>query len=107
MRIGRRNWKGVKIAMTDNVKELLPIGSVIRLRGAKRYMMIYGICQTERSTQKEYDYIGVIWPEGNIGAKTHVLFQHADVEEILFTGLDNAERRSFLEKLDRYYENRK
>lgn len=93
--------------MTDNVKELLPIGSVIRLRGAKKCLMIYGICQTESKTQTDYDYIGVVWPEGNIGARTHVMFNHCDVEEVVFTGLDNEQRQNFLERLHQYYESHK
>lgn len=93
--------------MIDNIKELLPIGSVVRLRGAKKCLMIYGVCQTEKQNNKEYDYIGVIWPEGNLGAKTHVLFNHADVEEVVFTGLDNAQRQDFVERLYQYYESKK
>lgn len=93
--------------MTANVRELLPVGSVIRLRGAKRCLMIYGICQTESKTNKDYDYIGVIWPEGSIGAKTHVLFNHCDVEEVCFTGMDNEYRQEFIERLYQYYESHK
>ena len=90
--------------MINNIKELLPIGSVIRLRGAKRNLMIFGVCQTAKETQKTYDYIGVIWPEGNLGEKTQILFNHADVEEIMFTGMDNQTRQDFIEKLGAYYE---
>ena len=93
--------------MTNNVKELLPIGSVIRLRGAKKYIMTFGICQTDRKSGKDYDYIGVIWPEGSIGDKTQVMFNHADVEEVAFTGMDNEVRRDFIERLYNYYESHK
>lgn len=93
--------------MTNNIKELLPIGSVIRLRGAKRYLMVFGICQTEKSNNKTYDYIGVIWPEGNLGEKTQILFNHADVEEVAFTGMENDVRQTFIEKLSAYYESQK
>ena len=93
--------------MIDNIKELLPIGSVIRLRGARKCLMIYGVMQTEKQNNKEYDYIGVIWPEGNLGAKTHVLFNHADVEEVVFTGLHNDQRQDFIERLYQHYESKK
>lgn len=93
--------------MTNNVKELLPIGSVIKLRGAKKYLMIFGICQTESKNKKDYDYIGCIWPEGSIGAKTQVLFNHVDVEEVAFTGLDNDVRQEFINRLHNYYESQK
>lgn len=93
--------------MTNNVKELLPIGSVIRLRGAKKCLMIFGICQTESKNNREYDYIGVIWPEGSIGAKTQVLFNHEDIEEVVFKGMDNEVRQEFIERLYQYYEAKK
>ena len=90
--------------MINNIKELLPIGSVIRLRGAKRHLMVFGVCQTSKETQKTFDYIGVIWPEGNLGDKTQILFNHADVEEVMFTGMDNETRQNFIDKLSAYYE---
>lgn len=93
--------------MTNNVKELLPIGSVIRLKGAKKYLMIFGVCQTDSKYKKDYDYIGCIWPEGSIGDKTQVLFDHVNVEEVAFTGMDNEVRQEFIERLDNYYASRK
>ena len=93
--------------MTNNVKELLPIGSVILLKGAKKPLMIFGICQTERKNGKTFDYIGCIWPEGSIGDKTQVLFDHADVEKVIFTGMDNEARQEFIERLNNYYASQK
>lgn len=87
-----------------NVKQLLPIGSVIRLKGAKKNLMVFGICQTQKNTGKEYDYIGVLWPEGNIGSETQVLFAHDDIEGVLFTGYDTPERQDFIERLNAFYE---
>lgn len=91
--------------MTD-VKQLLPIGSVIRLRGAKRDLMIFGIRQTKKNSQKEYDYVGVLWPEGNMGAETQVLFAHEDIENVVFTGYDTLDRQQFIERLSAFYESR-
>lgn len=87
-----------------DVKRLLPIGSVIMLRGAKKALMVFGICQTQKDTGKEFDYIGVLWPEGNMGAKTQVLFSHDDIEQVVFTGYDTPERQTFIERLSNFYE---
>lgn len=87
-----------------NVKELLPIGSVVRLREAKKCLMIFGVCQSHKNTT--YDYIGVLWPEGNMGTETQVLFAHEDIEEVVFTGYDTAERQAFLERLCAFYESK-
>lgn len=90
----------------QEIKKLLPIGSVILLRDAKKKLMIHGIRQTAKESGKEYDYIAVMYPEGNIGGESQVLFNHADIEEILFRGFENEERDLFLDCLEKFYENR-
>jgi len=86
-----------------NVKELLPIGSVIWLRGAERPLMIFGIKQSNMETGAEYDYIGVLYPEGNMGTDSQFLFQHKDIEKVEFRGYETAERTEFIEKLSDFY----
>ena len=61
------------------VQELFPIGSVVKLRNGIRPLMIFGIKQTNLETNEEYDYIGVLYPEGNMGDKTQFLFNHEDI----------------------------
>ena len=90
-----------------DVKRLLPIGAVIRLRRAKKDLMVFGICQTQKDTGKEFDYIGVLWPEGNMGAKTQILFAHDDIEQVVFMGYDAPERQEFMERLRNFYESGK
>ncbi len=85
-----------------DVKRLLPIGSVIRLREAKKCLMIFGVCQEHNG--KTYDYYGVLWPEGSMGGETHVLFYHDDIEEIVFEGYSTPEREAFIERLHKFYE---
>lgn len=49
------------------VKDLLPIGSVVMLKDAEKPLMIYGIKQLDTDNPEvEYDYIGVLYPEGNM-----------------------------------------
>lgn len=85
-----------------NVKRLLPVGSVVRLREAKKCLMIFGICQTHKDIT--YDYIGVLWPEGSMGNETHILFAHDDIEEVVFVGHDSGERQTFIDRLNQFYE---
>lgn len=89
--------------MGANVNELLPIGSVVWLKDAKRPLMIFGIKQTDTDTQKEYDYIGVLYPEGNMGQETNFLFYHKDIERVAFRGYENEARTVFIEKLQEVY----
>lgn len=88
----------------ENVMNLLPIGSVIRLRGATKCIMIFGVYQTDSNTNTTYDYIGVLWPEGNMGVESQIMFRHADIEQIVFTGMDNSDRQSFLTRLQAFYD---
>lgn len=87
----------------ENVMNLLPIGSVIRLAGAKKSLMIHGVIQTDNETEKTYDYIGVLWPEGNLGDGSQVLFNHKDIEKVEFTGYTTDERQEFLNMLNDYF----
>lgn len=90
--------------MENNVKELLPIGSVVILKEASKKAMIYGIKQTNTATDIEYDYIGVIYPEGNMGDGTQFFFNHDAIEEIFFRGFEDEERALFIERLADYYD---
>ncbi len=88
-----------------SVRELLPIGSVVLLRSGKKAVMIYGVCQTNNETGEEFDYISVIWPEGNLGNGTSYMFNHKDIAKLLFRGADGTERDAFIDKLAGYYAN--
>ncbi len=89
------------------IKKLLPIGSVVLLEEGKKRLMIYGIKQTEQETQQEYDYIGVVYPEGNMGQGTQFLFNHNQIKEVFYKGFEDEERRMFIERLADYYTQRK
>lgn len=88
-----------------NIKELLPIGSIVLLEGGEKRLMIIGIKQTDVSGDgQEYDYLGVLYPEGHIGDQFQYLFNHADIKEIVFRGYEDDERDEFLDKLFELYE---
>ena len=89
-----------------NNRELLPIGSVVLLKNGTKKVMIYGVKQTDVESGTEYDYISVLYPEGNMGEEAgSFLFNHSDIEEIYFQGYEDEERETFLENLAQYYEN--
>lgn len=89
------------------IKELLPIGSVVLLKDAEKKLMIFGIKQTQEDTQQEYDYIGVVYPEGNISDEYQFLFNHEDIGQVFFKGYEDIERQEFIERLEKYYEKEK
>lgn len=87
----------------EQIRALLPIGSVVKLKNGRKPVMIYGVCQTNNENKKEYDYISVVWPEGNLGGGTSFMFNQDDVEKLLFRGADGVDRDEFIEKLVAYY----
>lgn len=80
-----------------NFKNYLPIGSIVLLENATKKLMIYGVGQTDESSNKTYDYIGVMYPEGNLGNGSQFLFNNADIKEVIFKGFEDEERNAFVE----------
>lgn len=89
-----------------DIKNLLPIGYIVLLNGGEKKLMVCGIKQTnENGEGEEYDYLGVLYPEGNIGESFQYLFNHEDIKEIIFRGYDDDERKDFLLKLRLFMKN--
>ena len=86
------------------IKDLLPIGSVVLLKDGEKRLMIVGIMQSDTEGEmKEYNYLGFLYPEGHIGDEFQYLFNHEDIDEIIFRGYEDEEREKFIEKLADYY----
>ncbi len=90
--------------MENNVRELLPIGSVVILRDAQKKAMIYGIKQVDGDSETEYDYLGVVYPEGNLGEGSQFFFNHDMIDQVFFRGYEDEERGEFIENLANYYD---
>jgi len=85
------------------VSKLLPIGSVVTLEGGDKKTMIFGVKQVANNEETEYDYIGVLYPEGFLGGNYQFLFNHEDIQEVVFRGYEDDARKEFIEKLSEYY----
>lgn len=91
--------------MMMNIKELLPIGTIVLLKDGEKRLMINGIMQSEAGGDgKEYDYLGLLYPEGHIGDQFQYLFNQEDISEIVFRGFEDNEREEFLSRLAELYE---
>ncbi|MCC8168716.1 MAG: DUF4176 domain-containing protein [Clostridiales bacterium] len=88
-----------------DIKELLPIGSIVLLKKGQKRLMIFGIKQMDANTKEEYDYIGVLYPEGNMGEVGQFLFNSSDIDQVYFRGYEDSERTEFIEALDEFYKN--
>lgn len=87
------------------INELLPIGTIVLLKDGEKKLMINGVMQSDIAENgKEYDYLGILYPEGHIGDQFQYLFNHEDISEIIFRGYEDEERKEFIDKLTAYYE---
>jgi len=82
----------------------LPIGSVVILDEGNKKLMIFGIIQSDQGDEngQEFDYIGVPYPEGNMGQDYQYLFYHRDIREVVARGYEDEEREVFIKRLDEY-----
>lgn len=84
----------------DDQVQYLPNGSIVRLKEGTRKLVIYGrkqIMMTE--TPRTFDYIGVLYPEGYINPDYTYVFNHEDIEEVVFTGYADEEEERFSAQL--------
>lgn len=93
--------------MIEKIGDLLPIGTVVILKSGTKKLMVFGIIQTvQENPDQEYDYIGVPYPEGNMGQDYQYLFNHADVEQVFFRGFEDVDRQEFIYNLTEFYKKR-
>ncbi len=82
-------------------KELLPIGTIVLLRGGIRKLMITGIKVAKVDEQdKVFDYIGVLYPEGFMGEQGNFMFNHSEINDVIYKGYTNPERDEFINFLE-------
>ena len=60
--------------------------------------MIYGRKQKHLESNKEYDYIACLYPEGNLRADKCVYFNNEDIAEIIHRGVTDEEGEVFTNK---------
>ncbi len=81
-----------------SIKNLLPIGSVVKLDGVDKKLTVMGIRPANRDGE-QYDYLGVAFPEGFTGVENMFLFNHEFVESVEYIGSMDGEFYEFRDKL--------
>ena len=82
------------------MKNLFPIGTVVKVKGAEKDLMVIGIMQ--RSEKGMFDYLGVLFPEGYLDEEHVYLFNHEDIDLVEYLGYFNAEMQVFMNELAKY-----
>lgn len=83
------------------MKQYLPLGSVVLLKGGNKKIMIYGRKQKAVDTGKEWDYIACPYPEGNINENYMYLFNNEQVAKVYFLGYQDEDELEFTELLNK------
>ena len=81
--------------MFDPHEDWMPIGSVVRLNGGERLVMLAGYLSIDGSTGRAWDYVGYSYPEGK-QLPEELFFDRTDVGELYQMGLCDAEGMAFL-----------
>ncbi len=88
------------------LEKYLPIGSVVLTKNATKKIMITGFCGMDYDDKNAtFDYCGCLYPEGILQASDTFLFNHNQIEEIIFLGYDNEEEKEFKSKLKKMLSN--
>ena len=87
------------------MERYLPIGSIILLKNADKRLMIYGRNQKDTGNDNIRDYVGCVYPEGNIDLKHTYIFNHDQIEKVFFIGFQDTEEIEFNKSLIKAPEN--
>ncbi|MBU5322481.1 DUF4176 domain-containing protein [Sarcina ventriculi] len=75
--------------------ELLPLGSIVILKGGFKKLMIIGRKIVQGENKEFYDYLGCLYPEGDIGDEYKFVFNNKDVDKVIFRGYEDEEDEVF------------
>lgn len=79
--------------------DLLPIGSVVLLKGANKRVMICGRIQARAGCDKVYDYSACWYPEGITAPDQMFFFDRDAVDTVFFLGFQDKEELDFRSKV--------
>lgn len=79
--------------------DLLPIGSVVKLKDAEKKYMICGRIQAEENSEKIYDYSACFFPEGLIDPSHIFLFDRNIIDAVFFVGCQDHDELEFRENV--------
>jgi len=90
----------------EEKKEFLPIGTLVRLKGGKRKLLIIGINQIG-SNGVTYDYCSCMYPYGYLNSDQLFLFNNDKIEEIYQKGYSDNELEEYYDDVVWSIENEK
>ena len=96
---------GAKLKAPNKTAQLLPIGSVVMLKNGTKAVMVIGFyTYSGEHPDKVFDYSGCMYPEGMIGSDLNLLFNHDQIQEVLYTGYQSEQEVEFKQKLAKAFD---
>jgi hypothetical protein len=93
-----------RVNLQNNMlKPLLPLGSVVKVAGIVKSVMIFGRIVNGQNNNGEncyYEYMGCLWPDGFTNYEKLVFFDNTSISEIVFYGLTNSLEDEHRHKLE-------
>lgn len=80
-------------------KNMLPLGTVVLLKGGQKRLMICGRVMTRAGEDKIYEYCGVYFPEGITDPKSMFFFDKEAIDRVFFLGYKDIEEQNYSEKV--------
>lgn len=79
-------------------EKLLPLGSVVLVKGGNKRVMICGRIQARAGERRIYDYSACYYPEGIIDSREMLFFDHDAIERLFFVGFQDEEELAYREE---------
>ena len=76
-------------------KDMLPVGSVVLLKGGEKRVMICGRIQAKAGENIIYDYSACYYPEGIIDPSAMFFFNRDAIDTVYFVGFQDKEELDF------------
>lgn len=76
-------------------KNLLPIGSVVLLKGGQKRIMITGRIQTRTGEDTIYDYSACYYPQGIVSSDSMFFFNRDAIDKVFFIGFQDGEELTY------------
>lgn len=80
-------------------KDLLPIGTVVLLKGGEKRIMICGRIQTKSGENTIYDYSACYYPEGILSPDSMFFFNRDAIDQVCFVGFQDEEEKELQQKV--------
>lgn len=66
--------------------KVLPIGTVVILKGANKKLMIIGYFPEDNKSKKKYDYVACLFPEGLMSSDSFYMFNKEKIQQVFHEG---------------------